>query len=746
VIALLLFLTVATHPIADAGAGGDAATADAGESVTDGDAAAPGDVGPPSPVLTEADASAVPMGKLHGQVLAKGTRRPVFAAIITVDQGAAAETDVNGRFEAAAPCGLRPITVQAPGFETVKAARDACADPAPLLVRLVPLDNAPSYETVVTAQPPESALTLAGQELTTTPGSLGDPLRTIESLPGVATPAWPLPVYAVRGANPGNTGFVLDDLRVPALFHLALGPAVIHPYFFDDLAFYPGGYPARYGRYVGGLISAHTRQPASDMAHAAVDVRLYDAGALVSAPLPGGNGAVVVAARYSYTGALVPLFSSDLRMSYWDYQVRADRQFGPLHLTLLALGSDDALTHKEDMAPDSEYLMRFHRVSLRTHMSVGNGQLIAQLAAGYDRSKAPVINLNQIDFNQTAMTTQTWSVIPRLTYRRPTQWVDGEAGFDGELQWLAPASPVEQAGTSDLGHKRTARFLAGYASATIRAGSRLLLIPELRLDSYAISGVEKADLGPRLGARLFLDAMTWLDARAGRFTQPPSLPVQIPGAENFGLALYGLQTSWQASLGVGSKRLRGLEIELTGYVQRYVLTDLRNPTALMPDGLASDLLVRRDARSYGVELLLRRPASERLHGWLAYTLSQNQRALGGGVIGPSDWDQRHILNLVLGYRIGRNTIGGRAHLSTGRPVLIKGREADGFVRLPTYYQIDLRAERRFLFDRFAMDVYLEVVNCSLSRQVFNLRQDASGQLHETSYRIVLPSLGVHGEF
>ena len=289
--------------------------------------------------------------------------------------------------------------------------------------------------------------------------------------------------------------------------------------------------------------------------------------------------------------------------------------------------------------------------------------------------------------------------------------------------------------------------MAGYASATIRAGSRLLLTPEVRLDSYAGSGVEKSDVGPRLGVRLLVEPLTWIEARGGRFSQAPSLPLQIPAAENFGLALYGLQTSWQASLGAGTKRLRGVEIELTGYVQRYVLTDLRDPTVFWPDLLASDFLVRRDARSYGAELLIRRPASERLHGWLAYTISQNQRALGGGVIGPSDWDQRHILNLVLGYRLGRNTFGGRAHLNTGRPVLIRNSDAESFVRLPTYYQIDLRAERRLLFNKFVLDVYLEMVNCTFNRQIFDMGQNIpSGPIVVDSQRIVLPSLGVHGEF
>ncbi len=732
-IALLLFLAVEAHPVPDAGTG-----ADADMPEPDPDAAALGDAGPVPPDGGVRDT--LPMGTLRGRVLAKGTRTPVFAAAITVDQNPAGESDVDGKFETTAACGLRRIAIQAPAFETAEVAHDACADPAPLIVRLAPLENAPVYETVVTAQPPQPALTIVGQELTKTPGSLGDPFRTIESLPGVATVAWPLPIYAIRGANPGNTGFVLDDLRVPALFHLALGPSVIHPYFFDELSFYPGGYPARYGRYVAGLVSAQTRQPGSDMVHASVDVRLYDTGGLVSVPLPGGNGAVVAAARYSFTGPLISMVSPGFSLSYWDYQIRADRNLGRLHLTLLALGSEDALTYTGGTAPYG-VLMRFHRVSLRAHIPVGNGQVIAQLAAGYDHSKAPIVNLNQL-----SMAAQAYSVMPRLAYRRPTKWVDWEAGFDGELQWLAPISSVEQVGDSDLGRKRTARLFAGYASATIRAGSRLLLTPEVRVDSYAISGVERADVGPRLGVRVLLEPMTWIEVRGGRFSQPPSLTLQIPGAENFGLALYGLQTSWQASLGAGTKRLRGVEIELTGYVQRYLLTDLRDPTVSWPDPLASDFLVRRDARSYGAELLIRRPASERLHGWLAYTISQNQRALGGGVIGPSDWDQRHILNLVLGYRLGRNTFGGRAHLNTGRPVLIQGSDAENFVRLPTYYQIDLRAERRFLFDRFALDVYLEMVNCTFSRQIFDLGQNTSGQIVEDSHRIVLPSLGVHGEF
>ncbi len=269
-----------------------------------------------------------------------------------------------------------------------------------------------------------------------------------------------------------------------------------------------------------------------------------------------------------------------------------------------------------------------------------------------------------------------------------------------------------------------------------------MLTPELRLDTYAVSGVEKRDLGPRLSARLAVSDRSWITAAGGRFTQTPSLPLQLPGAESFGLALYGLQSSWQGSFGVGTKRGYGLEMNVTGYVQRYVLTDLRDPSVTTQiDALADDFLVRRDALSYGLEVLVRRAQTERLYGWLSYTLSENLRAFGGGVIGPSAWDQRHILNLVVGYRIGPYTVGGRAHFNTGRPVLVEGT----FERLPAYYQIDLRADRRFVFKTFALEVYAELLNATLSSEALSLSENMNGQFTENSYRIVLPSIGLHGE-
>lgn len=743
-LALLLAASLSFSP-ADAGLSDGSGASDAGAVAAPDahDARPPSvDAGAPPPAATPplpAPAAPAPHAPVEGRVFEKGTRRPVAGALVTVGQGEGTETAADGRFAADVPCGLLPVAVQAPEFEPLLADHDSCADPSPLLLRLTRRQGAPTYRTTVRAPTSLPSVNVQGPELVKTPGALGDPFRVVESLPGVASVLLPAPLFVVRGANPGNTGFFLDDLKVPALFHLALGPSVIHPYFFDSIDFYPGGYPARYGRYVAGIVTGQTREAPADMVHASVDVRLFDAGALVTGPLPGGHGSVEAAARYSYTGEALSLFSNAVQLQYWDYQLRADRRFGPLHLTLLAFGSSDLLASTKLNAGQTELSLRFNRISLRARAPVAGGFVTASAALGTDHTQAP---LEQ----QYPLTIDSLSVFPRLSFRRPIGPTALEVGFDGQLQHFDALSAVQRPMVLDLARARDASLLAGYASLVVNAGGRLVLTPELRLDSYRVSGVEKADLGPRLSARLAIGDRSWITAAGGRFTQAPSLPLQLPGAESFGLALYGLQSSWQGSLGLGTKRAHGFELDVTGYLQRYVLTDLRDPSInaniVNIDPLADDLLVPRDALSYGLEVLIRRAQTERLYGWLSYTLSENLRAFGGGVIAPSDWDQRHILNLVLGYRIGPYTIGGRAHFNTGRPVLV----GDNFVRLPPYYQIDLRADRRYVFKAWSLELYAELLNATLNTEVISLSPGPDGQISQNGYRIVLPSIGLHAEF
>src|SRR5205823_4511533 len=142
-----------------------------------------------------------------------------------------------------------------------------------------PKREAPAQVFVRGRRPPPMTSTLTRAEVRQLPGAFGDPFRAIEILPGVTPIVSGLPFFYVRGAPPGNVGYFLDGVRVPYLFHVGLGPSVIHPAMVDRVDLYPGGYPARFGRFAGGIVSGETTAPRDDF-HGEGNIRLVDVGAL----------------------------------------------------------------------------------------------------------------------------------------------------------------------------------------------------------------------------------------------------------------------------------------------------------------------------------------------------------------------------------------------------------------------------------------------------------------------------------
>lgn len=701
-------------------------------------------------------------------MLARGTRQPLPGALVQVGRGqgasTSAETGTRGEFVVIVSPGQHQLRVQCPGFAPLTRDVTVLADTADLVLRLDPRTTGERYETVVTAEPTaEPTVPIKKDELVRTAGSLGDPFRVIESLPGVAQATWPLPFYAIRGANPGNTGFFIDGVRAPALFHFALGPSVIHPFFIEEMQFYPGGYPVAYGRYVSGVVAANTATPPADRLHVSADLRLFDAGGIVASPFDGGKGTVAIAGRYSYTGLLLSAFSNAYAVDYWDYQVRIEHRAGPGKLTLFAFGSGDNLEQKNPDVTDFGFvgqpnLMRpglaklsFHRGQLRWDGQVASGRLTAATVVGLDDSTVSLTSLFSLPVGS-----RMYTVAPRVSERwTPAPWLDLDIGADAEFQHFRPVSLANLAGLDDyepdLFHARNAFLGGAYVGLGMRAGGRLVVSPGLRYDGYREEGVWRFAPSPRLLVRYRIGPRDWLKATAGQFSQLPNLPVGVPGFESFGLASYGLQRSRQASVGIESALEDRIGIDLNVdtslFYQRLHLTDLKN--TLIPDPQSQDLLQARQGESYGLEVMIRRPMRHRLYGWLAYTLSRSLR-LVDGIISPSDWDQRHIVNLVVGYRLPRNySASVRFHYNSGRPYpLYSERETDveRYIRLPAFPQLDLRADKRFIFDTFVLDAYIELVNSTLSREVFDVKRQQSGTLKENAYRLVLPSAGVHVEW
>ena len=94
--------------------------------------------------------------------------------------------------------------------------------------------------------------------------------------------------------------------------------------FIDEIQFFPGGAPAPYGGYVGGIVDGRTRRARPDERLLDFDVNLLQAGGFVRAPIAPLGATVTAAGRYGYPGFLLGLATNQVSLSYWDYQLRLD--------------------------------------------------------------------------------------------------------------------------------------------------------------------------------------------------------------------------------------------------------------------------------------------------------------------------------------------------------------------------------------------------------------------------------------
>jgi TonB family protein len=261
--------------------------------------------------------------------------------------------------------------------------------PPPPAARSAPAAPPPPTPTEVrvTGQRVEAPQRLTRAEVRQLPGAFGDPFRAIEMLPGVTPIASGLPYFYVRGAPPGNVGYFFDGIALPTLYHAAVGPAVIHPSFIGDVQLFSGAYPARYGRFAGGVVAGVAAEPEQRLRGEA-SIRLVDSGALVEAPFAGDRGDVMLAGRYSYTGALVSLLVPEIELAYWDYQARARYRLSASDsVTLFGFGAYDFLSAENDLGvQETIYDVQFHRLDLRYERNTARRTLRLAATLGLDRT------------------------------------------------------------------------------------------------------------------------------------------------------------------------------------------------------------------------------------------------------------------------------------------------------------------------------------------------------------------------
>jgi hypothetical protein len=581
----------------------------------------------------------------------------------------------------------------------------------------------------------ESAISRA--EARNLPGAFGDPLRAIDAQPGLSPLISGLPYLFLRGAPPGNVGYFVDGIPIPVLYHAFAGPAVLHPALVDHVDIHRGAYPARYGRFMGGVVEANTADIGE---HFTAEGRLglLDAGALVAAPFAGDAGRIAIAGRYSLTAAtLSPYVLDDTRLEYWDYQARASYDLGRDDtIRVFGFGARDVFaTESEGTLSSTE----FHRLSASyEHRVAAASNLRLRATLGLDRTQATTESTLtarslraelEVDHSlslDASLTTGADVVIER---RKPH--FDDLRAFDE----LVPGGDYLTWGV--------------FGEMTLAPDPAVTLIPGLRLDVFRNpQGTDLVGIDPRVTAIFGVSQSLSVSHSLGLSHQrPSSLPPIFPGFEQTSQA-GGLQRSVQASSGVTLELPEDVRASAT--VFDTIFLDMTDPVGTTGEFDLNTFDGRTQGNTVGLEVSIERKLTRRLGGFLAYTLSRSTRS-HGQIHSVSAFDRTHVANFALSYDFGAGwRAGGRVFAMSGVPTrhpTTEGPTFDGSDRAPGFVRVDARVEKRWMLSQTAyIAVIGEVLNATASQETVSRSCNPVRCTESVFGPLVLPNVAVEAKY
>ncbi len=716
---------------------------------------------------------------LTGQVLDAVTGEPVVgAAVYAIGAEGEVLTDGEGRFSLPQRAGVTAVAVvsdgHAPLTVPVRGSR--------VVVRVTPMDFASAGAEVIAVQgerPKQApgAATVARAELTRIPGTRGDTLTGVKSLPGVANNGSLTPGSGgliVRGSSPEDSRILVDGFEIPILYHFLGVQSVLPSEMISDLEYLPGAFGPAYGHASSGVVAVTSRRGAR-RAGGFAELSFVNGAGLVEGPL-GERGSFAVAARRSLIDAILPaVIPDDANLSftayprYYDYQAQAELTLTERwQLAGFLFGSSDevVLDNGNDNAADPVATGRLANSSSFTRAIASaryrGGPLALRLAASA-----------YTDTNHFTVGAERYLKLDRdgLAARLEADWNLGSkvtlaAGAEAELtrihydmKFVRPpreGDPMPPSFSDDMllvtrGSADNPDF-GTWLDARVWPARGVELHAGARVDHFARN--DATVVQPRAQAIWHVADGATLRAAGGSYSRPPQ-----DQDENLQDDLEP-ERAWHATVAADKRLLPELTATATAFTNR--LSDLvvldgsrRDPSAL------ASYVNRGEGQAYGVELMLRYQGPA-LFGWLAYTGSRaTRRDAPGGDQRLFDYDQAHNLVAVASYRLSdRWQLGGRFQLTTGKPTTpvtgaVYQADRDSYLprfgetnsrRVDTQHQLDLRIDRTWTFRTWKLAAYLDISNVYLNAAVVDYAYnfDYSAQQKITTLPI-LPSLGLRGE-
>ena len=727
------------------------------------------------------------VAEVRGSVVdARGGEALSHVAIQLVGGNYRATTDAGGRFRMVEVTpGDYVLNVSTVGYRLVK--RPFHLDTAQVLefeIILSPETFRQTDSVEVQADPFEparqdspSTLVLGGNDAKNLASVLADdPLRSVQGLPGVSSNNDFDARFSVRGADFSRIGLYLDGVLLHSPFHMLQGQQIsgsataFNGDMVQELELYEGAFPVRYADRSAAVLDVHTREGSSTGTMFRVTASASNAGAMAEGPLgKARRGSWMVGARKSYLQYIFQRTFPDTSFifGFEDVQGRLRYNLSPRQtVTFYALESYSALDRDvtSTLGVNSLVTAGYHYTLANVGWTYtpGTKLMVASHAAwmrekfdNYNPTQRPLAAGFYGEWVWNGSTTWMWNKSSPLdagwSFRRMRS-----SGFAN--QYLNTTATPRILDHSD----GTAIRENGYAQQSwMPWAGRLHLTAGVRWDRHSTDDVMA--VSPNLSASLALASGTRVQIGFGQYVQYPELAVLTSPLGSPGL----LPVRSIHLLAAAEQRLGARTRVRAEYYDR-VDRDLVYQPLYDPRLVNGKLVVPpanprylNSLRGYarGFEVFLQRSSANRATGWISYAFGRT--GMRDGVTRdrfPSDYDQRHTINLYGGYRI-KPTVNLSGKISYGSAFPIPGylqqvgtlyylTNVRNQLRMPAYFRSDLRVNKSWTKDKWKLTLFGEVINITNrtnyvfdSFNGYNSRTNQAFLTLDTTFPI-LPSAGI----
>jgi len=720
---------------------------------------------------------------LTGLLKERGTGRPLVGMTVMIPRlNKTALTDSEGRYRfGVLPAGKHRVYV--PGADHKPLRRTVVVKKA----KTTAIDLRPErksytlYRATAEAPPQPGQIarrSLSTEEIQRVPGVYGDAFKVVQNLPGVARSGAGLLV--VRGSAPQDTQMFIEGQRVRVFYHFGGLYSILNTDILEGVDFTAGGYPVRYGRGMGGVLTARLALPKDDKISGYLESNAFHTGVLVRGAITEDTH-FAIAGRRSYIDAILSAVVPDgvLPFSqaprYYDWQLKLDHRISSnTNFSFLAYGTQDGVRMLIDQPPAA-----FPDVKGQIANDSGFTGLVGVLRHQNDGWKSRTtagILFGGVDVKVGNLFRISGGG-QELTFRQDFTFGEGPIQLRTGLDVFAAIFDIDARGpvvafTGERGQianppgKGRAGFEvseviaqpAAYMDAVFKLSKSLEIVPGVRVDFFRGLGTGQT-VTPRINSRYKWDEQLTLKGATGMTSQPAEPPQYM---DTFGNPSLLPAECWETSAGFEYNFTDYLDIDLLAF-HKYQWNLAVPPEGLIPQ--PGKIFVNEGTgRVYGAEVLLRHKTHGRFFGWVSYTLQRATRIDHPGeeprLFG---WDQTHIVTAVASYKLPANwEVGARFRLTSGNPqtaltTAVYNEQNDTYTRvrstctnctrLPMFHQLDIRIDKKWVYDTWMFNFYLDVQNV-YNRQNPTWIQynfDASKQVYGTGLPIV-PSLGLRAEF